>query len=227
MEPISQFWIVLGRTASGRFTGQSNVGHTTPAAAEAEALRLAAKDPGTTFFVLATVYAALAQKPTAQPVPIRGFIPEPEDIIDYMEARAAASVRGPTAEQAALREGPGKSPLAGSAPSLVNAGLPPLTLREGAFYMRRDCGVVGPLRRNDTSGEWGSTLMDGHPNDLIAECDAVGWVTWTGGECPVPDSCVVEYQLGSGLTSHSVANRLRWKKANPVDDIVRFRVVRS
>jgi hypothetical protein len=91
MEPMNQFWIVLGRTASGRFTGQSNVGHTTPAAAEAEALRLAAKDPGTTFFVLATVYAALAQKPTAQPVPIRGFIPEPEDIIDYMAAKAAVA----------------------------------------------------------------------------------------------------------------------------------------
>jgi hypothetical protein len=91
MEPINQFWMVVGRMPSGRFTGQSNVAHNTLAAAEAEALRLAAKDPGTTFFALAAVYGALAQKPTAQPVPIRGAIPEPSDIIDYMEAKAAAS----------------------------------------------------------------------------------------------------------------------------------------
>lgn len=91
MEPINQFWMVVGRMQSGRFTGQSNVAHNTLAAAEAEALRLAAKDPGTTFFALAAVYGALAQKPTAQPVPVRGAIPEPTDIIDYMEAKAAVS----------------------------------------------------------------------------------------------------------------------------------------
>lgn len=90
MEPINQFWMVVGRMPSGRFTGHSTVAHDTLAAAEAEALRLAAKDPGTTFFALAAVYGALAQKPTAQPVPIRGAIPEPTDIIDYMEAKAAA-----------------------------------------------------------------------------------------------------------------------------------------
>lgn len=87
--------------------------------AEDLARQSAGKSVGSVYLVLCAVTAFVADPPVVRTVAVTGSFapppaPEPEDIIDYMEAKAAASARGNTAEQAALREGPGKSPLAGN-----------------------------------------------------------------------------------------------------------------
>lgn len=51
-------------------------------------------------------------------------------------------------------------------------------------------------------------------SDLIAEwsepAEADGWITWAGGECPVPGDTVVEVRLADETESTFVANGFNW-----------------
>ena len=116
----------------------------------------------------------------------------------------------------------------------------PLTIRKGRSYLRRDGKVVGPAEASALHaypwvvGEF-SYKSSGHflksgdreVGSLIAECDAFGWVTWTGGERPVPAKCVVEYELRDGRGFQALAEQLEWLNISHPNDIVRFRVVQS
>ena len=236
---IKPMWVVYG-------PGGLLANFDEPAHAEDLARLSAGNNVGSVYYVLSAAAAFVADLPVVRNVALQvsqmgDAAPQAEDIIDYLEAKAA-SLRGKTADESALREAPGKSPFADGTSSPMNTGLPPLVLREGAFYMRRDCGVVGPLRRNDTSAEWGwiaggslylqcgrySTLVDGHRYDLIAECDGNGWVEWRGGENPVPGAMVsIRVRRGSECKVALPANTYRWKHFGEGDDIVAFRVVQS
>lgn len=54
------------------------------------------------------------------------------------------------------------------------------------------------------------------------------WITWAGGERPVPVLALVDYQLRSGhtITRGSVADDLRWNHTQPPNggDIVAYRL---
>ena len=55
-----------------------------------------------------------------------------------------------------------------------------------------------------------------------------GWLTWSGGECPVDQSAVVEYQLrgaDSPPLDPKPAFLIRWDHAGVLGDIVAYRVV--
>lgn len=57
------------------------------------------------------------------------------------------------------------------------------------------------------------------------EADADGWITWAGGECPVPGDVTVKYFLRCGVESTEQACRLPWRHDGDSGDIIAYRVV--
>lgn len=57
------------------------------------------------------------------------------------------------------------------------------------------------------------------------EADAHGWITWAGGECPVPGDVIVRYILRSGVASQEPAKKLHWDHNSNSSDIIAYRVV--
>lgn len=67
-------------------------------------------------------------------------------------------------------------------------------------------------------------------DEADAESDALGdgWIHWTGGDCPVDQSAVVEYRLrgaDSPPRDPKPAFLLRWDHAGVLGDIIAYRVV--
>lgn len=113
-------------------------------------------------------------------------------------------------------------------------------------YRRRD-GVkvtlmirlpeIGTFKGDDGAWRYIDGRVDkGFPNhhmDLVAEWvepatpDADGWITWAGGECPVPGDTVVEVRVRDGARDTNRADTwfVCWKNDNMPEDIVAYRVV--
>ncbi len=196
--------------------------------AEDLAKQNASKNVGIPYYVLGAVAAFVADPPVVRTVVLQGSdapapAPEPEDIIDYMAAKAAVSAA--PSDDAAIQPDPGA-----------------LTLRVGRFYLRRDGTVVGPAAKaSDGPAPWAVGCNRYAPNgrynhpltttmDLIAECDSDGWVTWAGGGCPVPNAKEVHFYLrGNPLAAQATENPTiwKWEHRGTAGDIVRFRVVQS
>lgn len=72
-----------------------------------------------------------------------------------------------------------------------------------------------------------------NPSKCIKPCvprvqgyaDADGWITWAGGECPVPGDVTVKYFLRCGVKSTDQACRLGWRHDGDSGDIIAYRVV--
>lgn len=100
-------------------------------------------------------------------------------------------------------------------PTLVAEPCTQLQLREGAYYLRRDGEIIGPMQPTGFNSKWkwgvkqGSTFTDDGKwseagdgkYDLIREVpppvepDSEGWIEWKGGECPLDGRIVVEVML--------------------------------
>lgn len=57
-----------------------------------------------------------------------------------------------------------------------------------------------------------------------------GWITWTGGECPVPGQVTVEYKMRDVVfpeekTFRDRAHYLTWAHENQASDIMAYRIV--
>jgi hypothetical protein len=93
--PINKFWTVVAFHEDGSLTSPPAQKHDTEEKATSEALRLASSITTTAFLVMEPVRGFRTARPAALPVvivpPENSTQPEPEDIIDYMEAKAAAS----------------------------------------------------------------------------------------------------------------------------------------
>ena len=195
--------------------------------AEKEARDEARRNVGSNFVVFGAVASFVADPPVVRTVVLQRSdepapAPEPEDIIDYMAAKAAGSAA--PSDDAAIQPAPGA-----------------LTLREGRFYLRRDGTVVGPAAKaSDGPAPWAVGGNRYAPNgrynhslttttDLIAECDPDGWVEWAGGECPVPADTRVEIKIFGG--AHLPAGCFDWGSGKAAGckegDIISFRVVQS
>lgn len=60
----------------------------------------------------------------------------------------------------------------------------------------------------------------------IVEADADGWISWNGGECPLPDDCEFQYRYrNEGVSSSKWASGLRWAHINLGGDIVSYRPI--
>lgn len=58
------------------------------------------------------------------------------------------------------------------------------------------------------------------------DADADGWITWGGGECPVPDKLVwCKFRGGGAIFFGRNASSLRWIHAGADRDIIAYRVV--
>jgi hypothetical protein len=92
---ITKFWTVQGVSEDGSLSHHSTLKHETEESANSEALWLARKMVATTFLVMEPVLGFRTARPAAFPVfivsPQDPAQQEPSDIIDYMEAKAAAS----------------------------------------------------------------------------------------------------------------------------------------
>lgn len=54
-----------------------------------------------------------------------------------------------------------------------------------------------------------------------------GWITWTGGECPVEGNVVVQVRYRSGAEcTYYAANSCKWDHAGTSGDIIAYRVVK-
>lgn len=60
-----------------------------------------------------------------------------------------------------------------------------------------------------------------------ARAGADGWITWTGGECPVPGDVTVEYMMRdeSAGCRRALARYLIWAHQHPGLDIIAYRIV--
>jgi len=94
-KPINKFWTVVAFHEDGSLTSPPAQKHDTEEKATSEALRLASSITTTAFLVMEPVRGFCTARPAAMPVtilpPAPAASPEPEDIIDYMEVKAAAS----------------------------------------------------------------------------------------------------------------------------------------
>lgn len=52
-----------------------------------------------------------------------------------------------------------------------------------------------------------------------------GWISWSGGKCPVDEDVEVEYRQRNGIESECVASHLQWEHDDEGYDIVAYRVV--
>jgi hypothetical protein len=100
--PINKFWTVVALHEDGSLTSPPAQKHDTEDKALSEALRLARSITTTAFLVMEPVGGFRTARPAAMPVvivpPENPAQPEPEDIIDYMEAKAAAEAASPPAD---------------------------------------------------------------------------------------------------------------------------------
>jgi hypothetical protein len=109
---ITKFWTVVSLHEDGSITNPPAQKHDTEEKATREALRLASSITTTAFLVMEPVRGFRTARPAAFPViivsPEDPAQQEPTDIIDYMEAKAAASP--PAGEWITWTGGPNPAP---------------------------------------------------------------------------------------------------------------------
>lgn len=52
-----------------------------------------------------------------------------------------------------------------------------------------------------------------------------GWISWSGGKCPVDEDVEVEYRQRNGIESECHADHLQWEHDGEDYDIIAYRVV--
>jgi len=60
------------------------------------------------------------------------------------------------------------------------------------------------------------------------EVDADGWISWSGGLCPVSENEVVDLKFGSGNVIYGTDTKYKWEGTGAKDcDIVAYRVAKA
>jgi hypothetical protein len=60
------------------------------------------------------------------------------------------------------------------------------------------------------------------------EVDADGWVSWSGGSCPVNENEVVDLKFGSGHIRYDTDTKYKWEGTGAKDcDIIAYRISKT
>lgn len=97
-----------------------------------------------------------------------------------------------------------------------------------AEHKSADKPVRGPLEAVVTAccGNFETCTQPCVPRAVL-RADANGWMAWTGGLSPVPDTVLVEVRLKNGELKRADAGLLAWSHLDMGSDIAAYRIIHT
>lgn len=95
-------------------------------------------------------------------------------------------------------------------PTVLGWGIP------DALYSTDGRGCLIQLDRDDVDGQWQSAIITREQYEAALAAKNEGWIEWSGGECPVEESVLVDVKFRDGsIHKAQRANYYEWGHVRP------------